>query len=151
MAQAVEKPASNNPPSEGDLLKTALQDKTMLIDDDIFLIRCRKNQRRYTELNEKATRYYFRPKGTDFQFKGVYSLAKRLVDLYEKREDIIEIPHQNKSQRIGKLFWFIYTSSRAGSEQRKNINEYMHPRVWKFVRDEKDDEKSFSSANKMTS
>jgi hypothetical protein len=141
LAKAVEKPASNNPPCEGDLLKTTLRDKTMLIDDDVFFNLLQEEPKKV--INGKATRYHFRPRGSDVQFKGVYTLAKQLVDLYEKREDIIEIPHQNRSQTIGKLCSFIYTSSRAGSEQRKNINEYMHPRVWENVREEKDDEKIF--------
>ena len=117
--KAVRKTASRNPPSEGDLLKTTLRDKTMLIDDDVFFNLLQEKPKKI--INGKATRYHFRPRGSDIQFKGVYSLAKQLVDLYVQREDIIHIPHQNRSQTIGKLYSFIYTLSRAGSEQRKTL------------------------------
>ena len=50
---------------------------------------------------------------------------------------------QNPSQSVAKLCKFIYTSSRAGVEKKKNISEQMHPHVWKYVKNKSDDQKEY--------
>ena len=129
-------PGSNPLLSQQDLLKTTLNDKSMLLNEKLFFDYLQEAP--VEVIKGKAKRFHFRPKGTQIQHKGIYTLAKTFVEMFERRIDIMKMP-QNRAQTIAKMCNLIYTSSRAGVEKRRNISEQMHPHIWEFVKEENDD------------
>ena len=103
--------------SQQDLLKTTLKDQTMLVEEKIFFDDLQEEPVKVT--NGKAKRIHFRPKGSPIQHKGIYTLAKTFVQIYERRIDIMKMP-QNRAQTIAKMCNLIYLyilSSWCGEEE----------------------------------
>jgi hypothetical protein len=81
---------SNSLLCQQDLLKTTLNDETMLVEEEEFF-NCLQEES-VEVINGKSKRYHFRPKGSLIQFKGIYTLAKKFVDIYESRH------HENATE-----------------------------------------------------
>ena len=127
--------------SEEDLLKKALADKSMFMDNTKFFDLLQEKP--IPVENSRSKRNHFRPKGSGNQYKGIYYAAKLIVDIYATKTSIFAIPKTNRSQTINKMCQLIFTSSRAGLEKRKDIYEHMHPTIWEYVKDETNGEKEF--------